>query len=138
MDHAQRAGVRYIVELALDMSLYVLLLYARRPLLHLDYGPAWKAVVLLSPVLPLWGAFWVIVRHYRRIDEYLRRELLQIVAVTAGVAACVISSYGFVKDAFGLPDISIEYAWNVMAICWLIATFVVQFRNRGRVTCTTS
>lgn len=135
MDRMQRAGFRYTAELAAVMGLFTVLLFVRRPLLHLDPGPLLKAAILLSPALPLWGAFWVIVRHYRRLDEYLKLELLQIIAVCAGIAACLTSSYGFAKDAFGLAPVSIEYSWNVLALCWVVATFVVQFRNHGRVAC---
>jgi hypothetical protein len=138
MDQTQRNALRYVVELALVMGLFAALLFLRRPLLRLDYGPLWADAVLLSPALPLWGAFWVIVRHYRRLDEYLKLELLQIIAISTGFAACLAASYGFLRDAFHLPEISIGFAWNVIAMCWLVATFVVHYRNRRRFTCTTA
>ena len=138
LDREQRAGFRYMAELAATMAVYVAVLYARKPLLKLEPGPVWHGVILLGPAIPIWMVFWVLIRHYRRLDEYLRLELLQVVAVCAGIAACVTSSYPFLKDAFALPPISIEYAWNVMALCWIAATFIVQIRNRRSITCKTS
>jgi hypothetical protein len=135
MDTESRNGWRYAAELAGVMVVYVAVLYARRPLLAAGIGEPWRAIVLLAPALPIWGVFWVIIRHYRRLDEYLKQELLQIVAVCAGIAACVTSSYPFLKDAFDLPSMSIEYAWNVMAVCWLAATIFVQLRTRRLPAC---
>ena len=138
MDREQRAGLQYFAELSGTMILYIASLFARRPLENLNPSAAWHGFVLLSPSVPIWLVFWVIVRHYRRMDEYLRLQLLQIVAVCAGIAACLTSSYGFARDAFDLPPVAIGFAWPVMAACWVAATLIVQFRNRRSVTCTTS
>ena len=128
-------GLRYVTELGAAAMLYVGAVYARKHLLGADGGR--NMAVMLLPVLPIWLMFWTILRHYNRIDEYMRLQLLQIIAFCAGISASIYTSYPFVADAFHMPPLDISFAWPIMAICWVVATFVVQFRNRRALSCTT-
>lgn len=133
MDRERRLANRYFVELLAVMGAYAALLFARTSLLDLGSAPAWRAVVLLSPAVPIWGVFAVIARHYFRLDEYARLLFLKMVTGCSGVAACITASYPFAKDAFGLRDISIDYAWPVLGACWFVAAVVAGYRGRAMV-----
>ncbi|SRR5579862_6698352 len=128
MNRETRDIVPYMVELSGVIALYACLLFARRPLMDLASNQVWHALVLMSPAIPVWGVFWVIWRHYRRLDEYGRHLFLNMIAICSGVAASLTSSYAFVKDAFGLPDISITYAWPVLGGCWFVAAMIASWR----------
>jgi hypothetical protein len=99
-------------------------------LLTLNGSDGWQSAVRLAPIVPLWLVFWAVVRHYQRIDEYQKVVLVRVVAFCAGIMAVVTSSYSFAMDAFHLPQVSIEYAWPVLAVCWGLAMGVVELRNR--------
>ena len=116
------AGLKYTVEMLGAGALYVAVLFARGSLLHLSGDAAWQAAVKLSPALPIWLMFLAVIRQYRRSDEYMKLLLLRIVAVCAGIAACLTSSYPFWRDAFGGPEISIMWAWPVMGACWAVVS----------------
>ena len=40
---------------------------------------------------------WALVRQYRRVDEFIRRLLLENTALAAGVTAVLTFSYGFLE-----------------------------------------
>ena len=129
MDREKSAGLRYVAELGSASLLYIGVVYARKHLLHAPDGTVWNVLVMLSPLVPIWLMFWTILRHYQRIDEYLKLQLLQIVALCAGIAAAIYTSYPFAADAFRLPPLDISWAWPIMALCWLVATFLARMRS---------
>ncbi len=135
MDREKSTGLRYVTELGAAALLYIGAVFVRKHMLGAD--GTWNMAVMLLPVLPIWLMFWTILRHYNRIDEYMRLQLLQIIGFCAGISAGIYTSYPFVADAFRLPPLDISFAWPIMALCWVIATFVVQFRNRRSLSCTT-
>src|ERR1700761_4441969 len=130
MSHETQIKTRYLVEFGIAMALYVGIMLARRSLLTLNDSDAWQSAVRLAPVLPIWLVFWTVVRHYQRMDEYQQVLLLKVIAFCAGILACLTSSYSFFMDAFHLPQVSIEWAWPVLAICWGFGMGVVQIRDR--------
>jgi predicted membrane protein len=138
MEIEKKTGLRYTVELGAAAALYVLVVLGRKYLLHeAPTGPL-RTLILVSPVVPIWLMFWTILRHYNRIDEYMRLQLLQIIAFCAGISAGIYTSYPFVADAFALPPLDIGWAWPIMAVCWVAATVVVQWRTRRSLSCTIS
>ena len=122
MDREQRNIIPYTVELSSVMIAYAGLLFARRPLMRLSGNDVWHALVLISPAIPICGLFWVFWRYYQRLDERGRHLFLVSNAICTGVAVCLTSSYGFVQDAFALPNISIGSAWPVLCGCWFVAS----------------
>ena len=133
MDREARTGLIYTVEMLGAGALYAAALFARKPLLHLTADGALHALILLSPIVPLVLMGAAIVRYYFRLDEYGRWQFLQTVAICTGAAAILTSSYPFVKDAFGLHDISIMYAWPVLGACWFVASMVAAYRGRAMI-----
>lgn len=129
MDRDKSNGLRYVAELGSAALLYVGVVFARRHLLHDVDGDVPRMLVMASPVVPIWLMFWTILRHYQRIDEYMRLQLLQIVGLCSGIAAGIYTSYPFIADAFRLPPLDIAWAWPIMGLCWLLATLVARLRQ---------
>lgn len=129
---AERPQIRkYIVELSTAAVLYAASLFARRPLLRLTPDGPLHTLILLSPIVPVILMAAVIVRLYFRQDEYQRMQFLKMIALCSAVAACLTSSFPFLKDAFGLHDISITFAWPVLGACWFVAAMIMAFRERA-------
>ena len=131
MQRDARNGLRYTAEILGAAALYAAVLFARRPLLHLTPDGAPHTLILLSPVVPILLMATAIVRHYFRQDEYGRLLFLQVVGICTGAAACLTASYPFIKDAFGLHQIPIAYAWPVLGACWFVGAMVMLLRQRA-------
>ena len=116
---------KYVVELSGAMAIYGGALFARKPLLHATPDGPLHMLILLSPVAGIVLAAVAIFRLYLRMDEYGRLQFLKMIAICSAVAACLTSSYGFIKDAFGLHEISIAFAWPVMGACWFVAAMIM-------------
>ena len=131
MNAARTAPVKwapaiYIVEFSVTTALYVGANLLRNQFAHETAGPAAFALAAL-PVIPVWLMFLAVVRHYRRIDEMAKITLLKNIALSTGIAACVIVSYALLADA-GLPKLSITWAWPTLAVSWAIATAIGEWR----------
>lgn len=98
----KRWGRRYIVEFG---GVLVLLLLARRltwlALPHVD-DERLRVIVALIPVAPLLLVAAVVVRHIRRVDEFLRAQILEAMAVAGGATTCAALSYTFLERT-GFP-----------------------------------
>ncbi len=112
--HQKRVTRTYLKELGGALALYALLLLAAirfgRPM---EEGAA-RTLVLLAPMLGFGLALWAIVRHVARLDEYLRRFLLESVAIGAAITAGLSFTYGFLETA-GYPRLSMFVVWIMLA-----------------------
>lgn len=111
--HEKRVGKAYVRELGGAILVYVVLLVAAvrwgRPL---EEG-AVRTLVLLSPMIGFGLALWAIARHFARVDEYIRRFLLESLALGAGITGGVTFTYGFLETA-GFPRLSMFTVWCVL------------------------
>ena len=111
--HEKRVGKAYMRELGGAILVYVVLLVAAvrwgRPL---EEG-AVRTLVLLSPMIGFGLALWAIARHFARVDEYIRRFLLESLALGAGITGGVTFTYGFLETA-GFPRLSMFTVWCVL------------------------
>ncbi|HEX8612386.1 MAG TPA: hypothetical protein VF800_13960 [Telluria sp.] len=117
--HEKTIGRRYMLELFSALALYALILTVSivygRPL---PEGPA-RTLVLASPMIGFALALWAIVRHMRRVDEFIRQSTLENVAIAAAVTASLSFTYGFLEIA-GFPRLSMFTIWPLMGACWLV------------------
>jgi hypothetical protein len=70
-----------------------------------------------------------IVRQIRRSDEFMRKMLVEHVAITAAVTAGWTFTYGFLENA-GYPKLSMFTVWPAMGAVWAILTIVEKVRHR--------
>jgi hypothetical protein len=95
------------------LAVYIVLLLAAN-----RFGPALandvlRTVVLISPMIGFGLMIWAIARHLSRIDEYMRRRLLETVALGAAITAGLTFTYGFLEEA-GYPRLSMFVVWCVL------------------------
>ncbi len=110
---------RYLSEMIAVFFLYAAVLIISIEIANrLHNGPVQTAIVL-TPMIPFFLALAAIVRHVRRLDEYVRLQMLENVVVVAGVTAGLTFTYGFLEGV-GFPRLSMFTIWPVMC-----ATFIV-------------
>ncbi|WP_305823113.1 hypothetical protein [Massilia brevitalea] len=119
--HEKRVTRAYHRELFGAIALYTVLLMAAirygRPM---DDGVL-RTLVLASPMIGFGVMIWAIARHLARVDEFIRKQLMENVALAAAITAGLTFTYGFLETA-SYPKLSMFTVW-----CVLCGTFgVVQ------------
>jgi hypothetical protein len=128
MSHKARMS-RYFLELMGAMALYVAVVAAATRVAPGMGSAGLKALVCVSPMVPIALVIWAIARHFRRVDEYLRLAMLETVAIAAAVTAGASLTYGFLENA-GLPKLSMFVVWPVMGDVWFLLACIREFRER--------
>lgn len=80
-----------------------------------------RTLVLVSPMLGFGVALWAVIRHFGRMDEYVRRTQLENIAMAAAVTAGLSFTYGFLETA-GFPPLSMFSVWITMGGAWALIT----------------
>jgi hypothetical protein len=113
---------RYLGEMVGVFFLYAAVLIASIEIANrLHKGPVQTAVVL-TPMIPFLLILAVIVRHVRRLDEYVRLQMLENVVIVAGVTAGLAFTYGFLEGV-GYPRLSMFTVWPVMCAAFVVVSF---------------
>ena len=113
MQHQHKIVLRYLVEMLGAFLLYALVL-----VVSIDVGRPMpegieRTLILFSPMVPVLLMVVVVVRYFRRVDEYVRLIILENWAITGGVTAIWTFTYGFLENA-GLPRLSMFTVFPVM------------------------
>ena len=117
MNHCQKIFVRYTIEMLGCFVLYGLFLYiSNRMEPSLPAGPM-RTLVVASPLVPFLLTVWVVVRQFRRMDEYGRLMSLQSIAIAFGVTMAWVFTYGFLEGD-GFPRLSMLSVWSVGMGTW--------------------
>jgi hypothetical protein len=85
-----------------------------------------RTLIVLTPTIPAFGAFWAIIRHFRRMDEYMRVWILEIIALAGGITAFFSFSYGFL-EGLGYPKLSGFIVYGIFMGSWLVITLTRKF-----------
>ncbi len=113
----REANRKYRLELGAAMVAYMAVLfgsiYLGKPM---EPGAA-RTLLLISPAIPLLLAIWAIVRHFGRMDEFMRLRSLESFAIAGAVTAGVTFTYGFLEGA-GFPKLSMFWVWGLMGLTW--------------------
>jgi hypothetical protein len=107
----------YYREMALSLSVYILLLLASIRFGRPMADGVLRTIVLVSPMLGFLLMLWAISRHLARVDEYLRKRLLESFALAAAITAGATFTYGFLETA-GFPRVSMFVVWPALAMAW--------------------
>jgi hypothetical protein len=122
MRHEKKVARAYHRELGLAMAVYIVLLFSAIRFGRPMADGTLRTIVLLMPMIGFGLAIWAIARHVSRIDEYMRRSMLETFAIAAAITAAVTFSYGFLETA-GFPRISMFTVWPVMGTAWGLVCF---------------
>lgn len=98
---------RYLVRMAVLMSVYLVLVFAASRLLG-DGGvtgiPAYAVAV--APAVPILGVFWALAKFLVELnDEYLRHLQVRQMIVATGFALTIGTVYGFLEEFELVPFI---------------------------------
>jgi hypothetical protein len=114
----EREGKRkYFREIFGAFTLYGIVLFGANTLAGSMEPGAPRTLLLVSPMIPLLLAAWAIVRHLRRVDEFVRLRTLESIGVAAGITACWTLTYSFLEGA-GFPRLGLGWVWIVMGAVW--------------------
>jgi hypothetical protein len=126
-----QAGKRwlYFREMAVALLAYAFVLVLALTIgRRVPSGPL-QTAVYVSPMLPFLLAVRAIVRQIRRSDEFMRKTMVEHIAITAAVTAGWTFTYGFLENA-GYPRLSMFTVWPAMGATWLILGIVENVRHR--------
>jgi hypothetical protein len=120
---------QYSIELFGSVFIYAAILVAA-----MKFGPpmqpgAGRLLVLVSPMIGFGLMGWALVRQYCRVDEFIRRLLLENAVIAAGITAGLTFTYGFLENA-GYPRLSMFVVWPVMGAAWGLVAMIRSASNR--------
>lgn len=111
--HEKRVTRAYHRELFGAIALYTVLLMAAIRFGRPMEDGVLRTLVLVSPMIGFGAAIWVIARHLARVDEFIRKQLMENVALAAAITAGLTFTYGFLETA-GFPKLSMFTVWCVL------------------------
>lgn len=76
-----------------------------------------RTTLAIVPMLPAMGMLWAIIRHFGRMDQYLRIWNLENVAIAGALTASFSITYGFLEGV-GFPKLSMWVIWGVFMGGW--------------------
>ena len=121
-------GKRYFVELIASFIVYVLVLVASIALLKShDFSPALRALIAVTPALPVIAVLTSIVRFVLSIDELQRQIHLEAMAISAAITAALSMTYAFLEGV-GLPHSQAYWAFDCLMLGWALALPFVRKR----------
>ena len=113
--HEHKLFLRYLGELLGSLVLYALVLVASIIAARPMPAGIMQTLVLFCPMVPVLLMIAAVVRYFRRVDEYIRLQILENWAITGGVTAVWTFTYGFLENA-GLPRISMFVVFPAMGV----------------------
>jgi hypothetical protein len=109
----KRVMKAYRAEMVGAIAVYAVLLWAANRFGRALADDVLRTAVLVSPMIGFGLMIWAIARHLARIDEYMRRRLLEAIALGAAITAGLTFTYGFLESA-GYPRLSMFTVWCVL------------------------
>ena len=127
-----RTKRRYLIEFAVSMIAYVLMVLMSSALLHgpLAHAPQlWRILTAMSPLIAIAFTLAAIVRYLRGVDELMLRMQMEALAVAGAVIAVTSVTYGL-GETEGLPHLSAWWTYTVFMLAWGAALPFVRRRYR--------
>jgi len=127
--HVRKIMWRYYAEMSAAFLFYALVLTV-----SIDVGRSMKesfprTLIFVSPMVPFLLMLAVIIRMFRRIDEYLRLQTLENIAIAAAVTSGGTFTYGFLENA-GFPKLSMFNVMPMLFGTWAVLSIIRMFSNR--------
>jgi hypothetical protein len=127
--HEKRVAKMYFRELIAALVLYTILLVAAITFGRPMAPGVLRTAILLSPMIGFGAAIWAMVRQIQREDEYIRKRLLENIALAAAITAGLTFTYGFLETA-GFPKLSMFTVWVVLCGSVLVVQLVRKMLDR--------
>jgi hypothetical protein len=112
---------RYLRELGLSMSAYVILLLVSTFTIANLAGSPWRIPIALLPVIPTIFMVMAFIRYLNGIDELQQRIQLMAIGFSAGVTGLVTFAYGFL-ETIGFPHVPLVWVLPMIIFLWGLGT----------------
>jgi hypothetical protein len=129
LTHEQKLNARYLVEMAGAFIFYAVVLVISIDVGRPMHASLERTLIEVSPMIPVLLLITVIIRYFRRLDEYVRVRALENIAVAAAVTAGWTFTYGFLENA-GFPHLSMFNVLPAMCYVWVGVVLVRWMANR--------
>jgi len=127
--HERKILFRYLGEMLGTLILYTLVLVVSIDLGRPMAEGVVRTLVLFSPMVPVLLMIVVVVRYFRRVDEFMRLRFLENWAMTGGITAVWTFTYGFLENA-GMPRLSMFTVFPMMGVISAILFIVRRIVGR--------
>lgn len=109
---------RYMRELLVSMSIYIVILIASVSILERTELPqVWQVVITLLPAIPVAFVILAIMRMLIDSDELQQRIQLFATAFSAALTGFITFSYGFLENV-GFPKFSTFLVFPMLILIW--------------------
>jgi uncharacterized protein (DUF697 family) len=113
----REANRQYFFEFGGTLVLYMVVLFGSIYFANSMLPSLARTLLLVAPGIPIALCVWAIARNFRRMDEFVRLQSLESIAIAAAVTAGWTLTYGFLENA-GFPKLSMFWVWPVMGAVW--------------------
>jgi len=117
------------MELGLSLLIYIVVLMASIYFAKTMEAGLVRTLTVLAPCIPALGALWAIVRQFKRLDDYLRVWLLEILAISGAITTIFSFSYGFL-EGIGYPKLSGFITYAIFMGSWGATTCIRKIMER--------
>ncbi|MDP1546717.1 MAG: hypothetical protein Q8L87_11900 [Anaerolineales bacterium] len=112
---------RYLRELLVSMSIYIVILIASISILErIELPKIWQVVITLLPAIPVAFVIIVIMRLLVDSDELQQRIQLYATALSAALTGFITFSYAFLENV-GFPKFSTFLIFPMLVAFWGIS-----------------
>jgi hypothetical protein len=119
--HEKQINQTYRRELFGALFIYMIVLFAVTWVARsMPEGPL-LTMLALVPMLPALGMLWAMIRHFKRMDEYLRVWSIENLAIAGAITATFSVTYGFLEGV-GFPRLSMWVIWSLFMGGWGVIT----------------
>lgn len=121
-------GARYIWQMLALMVLYVVILLVSIHALKTGHlSPQFRALIAITPAIPMFGVVAAVVQFMLSVDELQRQIHLEALAIAAGVTAALALTYSFLEGV-GFPHSQAWWAFASIDLVWAISLPFVRRR----------
>ena len=115
--HEKQMNQTYNRELFGSLFIYIIVLFTSIWFARGMPDGLLRTTLAITPMLPALGMLWAIIRHFGRMDEYLRILKLENVAIAGALTATFSITYGFLEGV-NFPRLSMWVIWGVFMGGW--------------------
>lgn len=121
-------GRRYLWQMAVLMALYiVILLVSIHALQTGHFSPAFRALIAVTPAIPMFGVVAAVIQFMLSVDELQRQIHLEALAIAASVTGALAITYTFLEGV-GLPHSQAWWAFVCIDLVWALSLPFVKRR----------
>ena len=89
-------------------------------------------VITILPVAPLFFALWVMIKHYRSMDEYIQRVTSESFLWSSGIVSLLCVGYGLLEFVMEMPTVSLAFVLPaVVGIAEMVKLILIWVDNHG-------